>query len=191
MNVQLMMTVLSLLGDLPMPLQTHVQPATLTAIYAEWTSTGSVTVPCPDPNSAINPMGQMAVVSQTAPQKDGSTIGVAMPVLLLPESTMCERKVKNLHHSIFPSVMDAGEFRLHCPDGQCQEWHARAATDEEVVDYALSKRGWQITHYPGGDAFAYPQGVFEVYPRGERDFEHPLAQGSSALEAISKALGGN
>lgn len=188
MNTELILTVLSLLGDIPLPMHTQAPPEALTAIYAEWVNTGTVTVACPDPDSALDPMGTPAVVSHTTKDKDGSTTSVAVPVLLVPASGTCTRAFKDPHHSIFPSTLDAGEFRLHCPEGQCLDWHARAATDEEVVDYALTKRHWQIDHYPGGDPSKFPHGIFEVYPRDERKFDEPIGQGSTALQAIAVAL---
>lgn len=188
MNAELILTILSLLGDIPMPHQGPVTPDKLTAVYAEWTTPATLTVRCPDPHSPIDPMGQAAVVSRTVRTDDGGTVGIAMPVVLVPASGTCDHHVLQNHHSIFPSLLDAGEFRLHCPDGQCQEWHARNATDEEVVDYALLKRGWKIDHYPGGDPDKFPRGIFEVYPLDERQFDHPLGQGSTALAAVAAAL---
>ncbi len=188
MNTQLILTVLSLLGDIPMPLHTAAAPDRLVGIYAEWTTPATITYRCPDPTSPIDPMGQPAIVSRTVKTDDGGTVGIAMPVVLLPESGTCERHVKEPHHSIFPSMYDAGQFRLHCKDGDCEDWHARQATDEEVVDYALAKRHWQVDHYPGGDPSRFPQGIFEVYPRDERKFDEPLGQGPTTLDAVAAAL---
>ncbi len=190
MNIELAMTVLSLLGDVPMPHQGPVAPDKLTATYAEWVDTATVTINCPDPESPIDAMGQPAVVSRTLPSKEGGTMTVSMPVLMIPKSMTCDRFVHLPNHTIFPSMMDAGEFRLQCPIGQCLDWHTRPATDDEVVDYALMKRGWKIDHYPGGDPTKYPQGIFEVYPQDERSFDHPLGQGSTAIGAVAVALQG-
>ncbi len=190
MNTEMVITILSLLGDMPMPHQGPVAPEKLTATYASWVDTGTVTLNCPDPNSPIDPMGQGAVVTRTLPSKEGGTVSVSIPIVLVPDSVTCDRDVKLARHTIFPSEADASQFHLQCPVGQCLDWHTRPATDEEVVEYALTKRGWKIDHYPGGDPYKFPQGIFEVYPLSERSYDRPLGQGSTAIGAVAVALQG-
>ena len=189
MNTELILTVLSLLGDIQMPSSTTTELAHLNATYASWMMPVTVEYQCPD-NSGIDPMGQPLVVGKSIKTTDGSTAFVAIPLVAYPTSKICQKDVMEPHHSIFPSMLDAGEFRLHCDDGKCLDWHARQATEEEVCDYALAQRKWKVDHYPGGDPSKYPNGIYEIWPRDERRVETALGTGSSELAAIINALQG-
>ena len=189
MNAELILTVLSLLGDIPMPPQGHEAPPKLEAVYASWQNPVQIQYGCPDQSSGIDPMGQDMFVGKSVTTEDGTAFAAAA-IKVYPTPKLCQKEAMEPHHSIFPSMLDAGEFRLACKDGDCRDWHARAASEEEVVDYALTKRQWQVTHYPGGDADKYPNGVFEIYSRAERSFDKPLGTGPTALIAIADALNG-
>lgn len=188
MDIQLVMTILSLLGDIQIPPGAPVQQK-LDGVYATWESTASVVYHCPDPSSPINPMGQSVLLSASASTCDisgCSSVAAAMPVVVYPKDMTCQKDYRIAHHKIFESMAAAGQFRLSLPDGS--KWTARTATDDEVLQWALDRRGWKILHYPGGDMYSYPNGVFEIYPRTELTFNHPLGSGSNALAALVDAL---
>lgn len=188
MNAEVISLILTLLSNI----QVSNTPATekIHGIYASWESTASVTYRCPDPSSGINPMGENLIVSASRSVCDEtgcSSVAAVMPVTFYPNDLTCEKAYRIEHHKIFESMASAGEFKLDLPGES--NWSARDATDEEVVKWALDLRGWKITHYPGGDAYSYPDGVYEVYRAAERNFTgDPLGQGKSAAAAVADAL---
>ncbi len=190
MSANLILTILSLLGEIP--ISAAMPPATVpTAVVASWATPRTINYACPDPNAPVDPMGQPAMVSQYHYACDATGCqaqSVSVPVLLVPQNQSCHKDVRESHHQLFPTLLAAGEFRLACAEGACREWSIRPATDQEVVDFALQKKHWQIMHYPGGDADRYPNGVYEIYPRDEKKFDRALGQGSTDLAAVADAL---
>lgn len=188
MNMELISLVLSLMGDIPIPMN-RVKPAQMPpAVYVSWAEPKTYTYPCADPSSGIDPMGQPVWVSQTVRTSEGASVTASMPVMIYPDTKECTAHVKDLHKAIMASEAAADQAKAKCDTDGCTDWTVRPATDEEVGDYALTSRGWKIDHYPGGDMFRYPEGVFEVYPKDERSFNEPLGQGNSELKAIADAL---
>lgn len=188
MNTELITLVLSLLGDIP--LSAHPPMAQQAAVYATWESHRQAEFACPDLSSGIDPMGATVMVKRTVPMPDGSQTAVTMPVTVYPKTQTCKADIAEPHWKIFSSMIEAGQFRLDCPEKQCEDWHARDASEQEIVAYALEKRSWQIDHFPGGDMFRYPDGVFQVWPKNEMSFNTPLGTGSTPLKAIADALKG-
>jgi hypothetical protein len=190
MNADLISLVLSLLSSVQVAPGKDPAPK-IEAVYVEWATADTVTFPCADPSSGIDPMGQTVILVRSRSQCDQSgcqSVSTLDPVTVYPDTKSCRRGVRMIHHKIFESKVAAGQFRLDCPASQCQDWKARDATDEEVVSWALALRKWKIFRYPGGDMYSYPDGVFEVFPDNELNFNEPLSQGKSALEAVAKAL---
>lgn len=189
MNTELITMVLSLLGDIPISGKppVDVQPP---AVYATWVTNRTVEFACPDLSEGVGPAGATMIVTRTVPMPEGTSITAMMPVTVYPKTKSCTAKLREPHWSIFPSSADGDLFLKNCAEHGCDEWASRVATDQEVVNYALEKRDWKIDHYPGGNDYSYPDGVFEVWPRGERSFAKPLGTGKSALRAVADALKG-
>ncbi len=188
MNAELISLILTILSNIQVPAG---RPAAhnVEAVYASWESSASIVYRCYDPSSPISPMGQPLIVASGFSKCDASgcsSIAAAMPVMVYPKDMTCEKAYRIEHHKIFESMAEAGAFRLGLTDDA--KWNARQATDDEVVKWALDRKQWRILHYPGGDMYSYPNGVFEVYPAAELSFTTPLGTGTSSLAAVADAL---